>query len=247
MKHTFFSTVLLICVFGSPFTMADFALGLGATTSQEPQRGIDPEQFIIPLVSYSGERFSFQFTTINYQLTQIADVEISLVASGRLQGYEAKDSPYLLGMKDRDNTLDGGINLAWNGINLSMTSDLLNKHDGQEAALSYEKGFDFGRLMIMTSVGLAWQSQKLTQYYYGVEPHEVRSFRVDDTLVQRNAYETKAAVIPTVGLLMRYALDQRWFIMGGTEVRFLPNTITDSPIIDRDEAWGAFIGVARAF
>lgn len=226
---------------------AELAVGLGIASSQDPQTGMDASHLAIPLISYTGERLSFQITTLSYRLVEVDDLSISATASARLQGYDAVDSPYLTGMKDRSNTVDGGVSLDWNGFSLSYTHDVLSKHQGDEVALAYTQGFGVGTAEVMLGVGITWQSAKLNQYYYGVEPSEARAFTVNNTIFERTAFKVEDALLPEINLLVKYPILNSWILIGGAEVSYLPKEITNSPIIQNNNVWGIFTGVMTVF
>lgn len=240
-----FSLLSLACIAGS--AQAELAVGVGIASFQDPQKGMDTRQLAIPLISYTSERLDFQVTTLSYRLANLGDLEIRALAAGRLQGYETADSPYLAGMKDRSNTLDGGISLDWGGFSLSYTHDLLSKHKGDEVSLSYAKGFGVGKAEVMFGAGVTWQSEKLNQYYYGVAPSEVRTLIVNGKTFNRTAYKTEDAISPKINMLVKYPVFDSWAFIGGAEVNFLPEEITDSPIIENKNAWGVFAGIAKTF
>lgn len=239
------SLLSLACI--ATTAQAELAVGLGMASFQDPQKGMDSRNLAIPLISYTGERLSFQITTLSYRVAEIGDLEISALASGRLQGYEVVDSPYLTGMKDRSNTLDGGISLQWNGFSLSYVHDLLSKHKGDEMSLAYNKGFGLGKAEVMLGAGVTWQSEKLNQYYYGVVPTEARSLIVNNKIFNRTAYKTEDAAVPKINMLVKYPVFGSWVLVSGAEVNFLPNEITDSPIIENKNAWGVFAGMVKMF
>lgn len=247
MNMRIFSLSLLSMTLFATSAQAELAVGLGIASFQDPQKGMGTRQLPIPMISYTGERLGFQITTLSYRLVELGDLEISALASGRLQGYETADSPYLNGMKDRANTLDGGIGLDWNGFSLSYTHDLFSKHKGDEVALAYTKGFGLGKAEVMLGAGVTWQSEKLNQYYYGVAPSEARSLIVDNKVFNRTAYKTEDAVVPKINALVKYPVFDSWALVAGAEVNFLPTEITDSPIIENKNAWGVFAGIAKVF
>lgn len=244
---TFFTQTAFAQAPSTQDSKTELALGIGLASFQDTQKGLDAKQIALPLVSYRSERLNFQVTTLSYKLIELGDVEINALVSGRIQGYEAIDSPYLRGMKTRSDTLDGGISLAWNGFSLSYKHDLFSKHKGDEVALSYSKGFDFGKLQLMTGAGVTWQSEKLNHYYFGVNTSEAQNLVLQGSLFNRTHYQVDAALVPKVNALAIYSLSKSWALIGGAEVEFLPEEITDSPIIGEKNAWGAFIGLARNF
>lgn len=240
-----FSLLSLACIASNAH--AELAVGLGIASFQDPQKGMDTRHLAIPLISYTGERLSFQVTTLSYRFANLGDLEVSALAAGRLQGYDTADSPYLAGMKDRSNTLDGGISFDWRGFSLSYTHDLLAKHKGDEIAFSYAKGFGVGKAEVMLGAGVTWQSEKLNQYYYGVTPSEASSLIVNGKVFNRTAYKTEDAISPKINMLVKYPVFDSWALIGGAEVNFLPEEITDSPIIENKNAWGVFAGIVRMF
>jgi MipA family protein len=247
MKKSSFYLSLFGLSFIAQTTQAELALGIGLAGFQDPQKGRDAKQIMLPLISYRGERLNFQMTTLSYKMAELGDLEINALVSGRIQGYEGIDSPYLRSMKTRSDTLDGGISLDWNGFSLSYKHDLLSKHKGDEVALSYSKGFELGKLQLMTGAGVTWQSEKLNHYYFGVNASEAQNFVVQGSLFNRTHYQVDAALVPKVNALAIYSLSTSWALIGGAEVEFLPEEITDSPIIGEKNVWGAFIGIARNF
>jgi len=247
MKNSSFYLGLFGLTLFTQTAQAELALGVALASFQDPQKGLDAKQIALPLVSYRGERLNFQVTTLSYKIVELGDVEINALVSGRIQGYEAIDSPYLHGMKTRSDTLDGGISLDWNGFSLSYKHDFFSKHKGDEVALSYHKGFDLGKLQLMAGAGVTWQSEKLNHYYFGVNASEAQNFVVQGSLFNRTHYQVDAALVPNVNALAIYSLSKSWALIGGAEVEFLPEEITDSPIIGEKNAWGVFVGIAKAF
>jgi outer membrane protein len=177
----------------------------------------------------------------------LGDLHINALASVRSQGYDSNDSQYLAGMKDRDDTLDGGIGFDWKGINLSLSHDLLSTHKGSELSLTYNHGFDLGKLQLSLGAGINWQSKELTNYYYGVNESEAKTFIADGKLFNRTAYHVKSTYIPKANIFMNYAITNSWALISGAEINFLPKEITNSPIVDENTSWAVFSGITRSF
>ncbi len=241
--HIFVISALFI----SHAAAAELALGVGAAGYLRPQKGLDAKGILIPLISYSGDRWSYQINTLSYRMVSFGDLQVNAVATARIQGYDEKDSPYLKNMGSRDSTIDGGVSLDWRGMNLTYIHDALNKHKGAEASISYGKGFDFNQLKMTVGTGLIWQGKELTNYYYGVKPAEASTLLIDGKTFTRDTYVTKDALIPKVNILVKYSMFDSWLLLGGAEINFLSATITKSPIVDSKVSWGVFMGVARSF
>lgn len=247
MKKTHFWLSIVSLITASTSAHAEFLLGAGVAEYLNPQKGLDAKTLAFPMISYTGDRLSFQFTTLSYRLASFGDVEINALASVRSQGYNSNDSDYLQGMKDREDTLDGGLGLNWKGIRLSISHDMLSTHKGSEVSLSYNHGFDLGKLQLSIGGGVNWQSKELTNYYYGVNTSEAKILTVNNKTFFRIAYQVKSDCIPKANMFMRYALTDSWSLISGAEINFLPNNISDSPIVDSNISWGAFAGIAHSF
>jgi outer membrane protein len=247
MKNTPFFLSILSLAIASTSAQAELALGVGIAGYLNPQKGLDIREQAFPMISYTGDRLSFQFTTLTYRLASVGDLQINALASVRSQGYDSKNSQYLTGMKDRKDTLDGGLGLDWKGINLSVSHDILSAHKGSEVSLSYNHGFDLGKLQLSIGGGVNWQSKELTNYYYGVNAAEAKTLMVDGKIFNRIAYHVKSDCIPKANIFMHYALTDSWSLISGAEINFLPQNITNSPIVDGNISWGAFAGIARSF
>lgn len=247
MKNTQLFLSVLSLAIASMSAQAELALGVGVAGYLNPQKGLDVREQIFPMISYTGDRLSFEFTTLSYRLASLGDLQINAVASIRSQGYYSSDSQYLSGMKDRDDTIDGGIGLDWKGVNLSLTHDMLSTHKGSELSLTYNHGFELGKLQLNVGAGVNWQTKELTNYYYGVNESEAKTLVVDGKKFSRTAYHVKSTCIPKANIFMRYALTNSWALISGAEINFLPKNITDSPIVDGNISWGLFTGIVRSF
>lgn len=205
-------------------------VGAGALVSSKPYKGIDPRVYPIPMFGYEGERLYLRGVGGGYQLFRRGGWSFGPVLQPRFDGYEADDSRYLAGMKDRDLTLDGGVGLSWRAkwglIGLSCITDLLGKHDGQELELSYTAVFPYAGCDFIPSAGLRYKSDNLVDYYYGVRTSEARD--------GRPAYEAEEATDPFVRLAVRRKLGGQWSLLGAVQYEWFDSEIKDSPIVDKD-------------
>ena len=232
--------------------------GVGFVT--QPYAGAEDgvRVFPIPMISYQAERFRFEGKTLSAQLYANDRFAVSAIADWRFQSYDAEDSPVLDGMDDRNGTLEAGVRVtkALGGVNLSGSAlvDTLSRHGGYElnATASYELS-DWRPLSVRPFAGLRYQSSSLADYYFGVDPEEATSLvcaavqGTDCFSFDRPAYETGAAVVPTLGLSARQALSRKWAVYGLATYDFLPGEITDSPIVSEDGLLSTFVGVVYLF
>lgn len=230
------------------------SVGIGLAATSQPYAGVDDRArlFPIPLITYRGSRLQFTGKTGQATLYQTRgqdiDVRVAAVADWRFQSYDADDSPILIGMDDRSGTLETGLRVgAQKGrysASLTGLADTLSRHGGYQIDASV--GADLVRSRtrgVSVNAGLRYQSSSLADYYFGVDPEEAL---ITDALV-RPAYETGDAFLPSVGVTGRQALGDKVVLFGIAQYEFLPDAITDSPIVDQSGQVFAFAGVAYNF
>jgi outer membrane protein len=243
--------IIAICVSGTSATLwaapGELDIGLGAGSYDAAYRGLDSTSGVFPLVHYEGERLSIEFTTLSYRFLQEGPIQLSAVGSARFDGYDPKDSQYLMGMRRRSSSFDVGLQAGWENLQLNVLTDAGNKHKGTEASLQYSDGFKSGDWMFRYVGKLTWQNSKLTDYYYGVRPSEQAVLQINGHAWQRPAYTAGDAVIPSIGAMTMYNFAEHWMALAGVEVGLLPDAIKNSPIVDGSSRWGAFAGLAYRF
>jgi MipA family protein len=220
--------------------------GIGFSHGQSPYRGVSGNPNTIPaFISYEGEKGYFRGIEAGYYLWQTGDrrsnLTLSALVSGRLEGYRSTDSLYLQGMDTRGWSLDGGLGLVWrqglHQYSLKAVTDLLGKHQGQEVSAGYAYRIPISRdLSLMPNAGVSWMSADLLDYYYGVADSEE-----DLTLSpQRKAYAVDAGWQYSLGINLNYRLNPRTSLLLSTRTRWLPDSVSDSPLVARDQITGVF-------
>lgn len=239
-----------------------FSAGIGVAVAGQPYAEAEDaaQVFPIPLISYRSERLDFagKTATLNAFERRAGDVTISVgvLADWRFQSYEAEDSPVLVGMEDRDGTLEVGGRLAAERDRARLTvtalADVLGRHDGYEvgARLGYELADGRAR-SVTPNVGLVYRSAALTGYYFGVRPEEALFIACVqepcDDAPARPAYDPGGALSPSVGVTARQSLSRRITLFGVASYEVLPGEITDSPIVSDEGQVFGFGGIAYAF
>ncbi|MBB4659147.1 MipA/OmpV family protein [Parvularcula dongshanensis] len=237
------------------FGEAAFVAGAGVGITTLPYRDIEDgtEIFPIPLISYQSERFEFVGKTLEAELYETSGLAFSAVADWRFQGYKAKNSPYLTGMDDRKGTLEVGGRIKTDalGAQFSLTGlvDALSRHGGYElsAQASYELS-SWRPLSLRPVGGVRYQSSNLSDYYFGVDPEEALIANcVQEPCPFRPAYETGDAFVPFAGVVARQALSYKIALFAQADYSFLPDSQTNSPIVEDDGRFSLFVGAVYIF
>lgn len=220
-------------------------LGVGVLSNTNPYRGakswnIQP----IPAISYIGDRIQILGLTARYGILERGDFSLAATAGYRFGAYQEKDSSYLLGMGNREDTILGGVALQYKlpeGFKLSAgyEHDLLGRTGGGTAHFGVEKAFQQKLLTISPKISLIWLSDNLADYEYGVSAAQVRP--------DRAAYHPGDAVNLEVGVTLFRELYKNWQIILGSSVVFLSPDLKDSPIVDQSHVLRFFSAVTRRF
>ncbi|HLS83694.1 MAG TPA: MipA/OmpV family protein [Arenimonas sp.] len=205
----------------------------------DPYLDMDRDPLLVPLLRFEGERAYLRGLRAGWRLVDTGDFELAGLAQARINGYQAKDSPALAGMADRDDSLDLGLAATWvtpiGGVELALLQDALDRSGGHEASLTWAVTFRRGGWGFLPALTLHWQDADLVDYYYGVRPGEA--------LPGRPAYRGRAALVPELSLILERPLNPQWRLYARFGHRRYPDAIADSPIIERDHASSVMIGL----
>lgn len=205
-----------------------------------PYRQADSDLLVVPAVQFEGERAYLRGLRLGWRAAGDRQLGLDLIAQARMDGYSADDSPFLAGMATRQRSLDAGLAGYWRtaagDLEASVVSDTLGRHRGQAAHLAWAWPVRRGPLLVRPELGLRWWSANLVDYYAGVRPGEARP--------DRPAWRGGSAVIAEAAVGAVLALDRRWSLFGRLGYERLPSGITDSPLIDRDQALVGLFGVS---
>jgi outer membrane protein len=220
-----------------------FHVGGGGFVQTSPYAGVDTRVYPAPVVAYEGKRLYVRSAIVGYRLISENGLMIGPLVQPRIEGFQEDDSPFLSGMRDRNWSVDGGVNIeAATPIGLlgvSVVSDLLGRNRGQEVEFRYLIMFPVLGFHLIPSGGVKWKSEKLVDYYYGVRPNEARP--------DRPAYEGEQAFDPFLRLVIRRKLTKHWSLFSDAHYEWLASEITNSPIVSKDHQLSLTAGVLYAW
>ncbi|GJM45341.1 MAG: structural protein MipA [Gemmatimonadota bacterium] len=214
-----------------------WAVGIGVATSPSPFADHATEVLPIPLVVYQGDRFHAAGAEIGYTVARGRWGALDLKARPRFEGFDPKAGSALEGMVERDGTLELGASLAFGALNVGFSQDAADVHGGREASLSIGIPWRGKRWDMTTSVGVAWKSADLIDYYYGV--------RADEATADRAAFQGDSAFTLTSDLTLTSQISWNWMLFVGAQGERLSSAVTDSPIVEDDYQFSSFVGLIR--
>ncbi len=221
----------------------EWFVGAGAIVVSKPHTGVASKAYAVPLLGYEGERLYLRGVMGGYRLFKGERWSLGPVLRPRFEGYDATDSASLAGMDDRDPSLDAGAEWSWRAdwglITVSLVTDVLGTHHGQELELSYTAMFPYAGFDFIPSAAVHWRTSNLVDYYYGVRPEEAD--------VNRLAYEPDDTISPAVRLMVRRKLSEKWSALGVAQYEWFGSEITDSPIVEDDYVVSFMLGLTYNF
>jgi MipA family protein len=218
-------------------------LGLGVGVERKPYRDIKNDSTALPLLFYENRWVSLQGNSLDLKLPSVGPLTFGLRALYSGDGYEADDSPFLVGMAERKDGLWMGVVATWRSDLANVSAELLGdasgNSKGQKFKVSAEHGFKSGAFEFTPRVAAVWLDSKYVGYYYGVNASEARAARV--------AYDGKATVNMEAGLRTSYALAPQQLLFLDLSVTALGQGIKDSPLVDRSSQTGLRVGYVYRF
>lgn len=129
--------------------------------------------------------------------------------------------------------IEYNLNLGLFDLQAQYLTDFTGVHDGDEARVSIARHWMRGRHHLVGSVGAVWQSNEVTNYYYGVTYKEAD---------HRGTYTPDSAVSAIARLDWNYELTESWDLRMFASYRHLPSEISDSPLINDNKVITVFVG-----
>jgi MipA family protein len=222
-----------IAWFGERWFFDNFDLGFSL---------VDHARFTVNAVArVNSDRAFFGKTNtryVNFALTQGGTAVPIDAAPG------SEDSPSLeLKVPKRDYAVEAGLEMLldgeWGQSTLRAFHDVSGTHRGYEVSADYSYRFTRGRFSLAPSVGVAYKSARLSDYYWGVHSDEVRR-----TLFE---YEADAGIGWEAGVRTSYYLTKRLRLAVSANYERLHHSVADSPIVERPYVFGYFGGLAWQF
>ncbi|GAA4350102.1 MipA/OmpV family protein [Kangiella taiwanensis] len=223
----------------------------------------DYDLYLLPRISYYGDNFFLENTTMGYSLYEDQDFYIDLVGRLNEDGIYVKLDDFgvfsALGIQpplrnprlppppnvERDISYLGGVaanyTIAGYALRAGYYHDITDVHYGYEVDFHVSKNFMLtDQWSLYLSTGANHKSKKLLNYYYGTTGLESVNpfFRY-----QPNSSGTNYLF----SLNSEYAIDNNWSWQLLFKRTFLSDEITDSMIIDTQHTDTYFFGIKYTF
>jgi len=244
------------------------SIGLGIGVRTNPVMDNDNIPLIIlPQISYQGERFFIQNLDVGYALFQDNKQEFNLLLTpsydqiffnewdvsnfvnhSTLASMAANDknSPSLESnnraidksrLHDRRMAALAGMEYSHHiydvDIQVQVLQEVTGYYDGNEVRFALSKSISTGKHDVKLTLGANWQNAATINYFYGLpETESPGNF----------AYEADAGLTGLLRFDWSYQLDEHWSLRFFTSYRHLSHSISNSPLVTKNNVITAFAG-----
>ncbi|OUY06404.1 hypothetical protein CAP51_13370 [Acinetobacter populi] len=212
----------------NPDKKSTLALGVGGVVVQKVYQDMDTDNVFFPVVNYDNKWINVSVPKLDVKL--YTNESLSLRARARYSGdgYESKDSPYLMGMDERKSSIWLGGALEWKtdiaNVSAELLSDASGNSKGSRAKVLVDRRFAMGQFGLTPRLGVEFFDKKYVDYYYGVKSTEVTA--------NRAAYKGDSGSSVEVGMRMDYVISPHHSVFLDAGATLFDKSITDSPIVD---------------
>jgi outer membrane scaffolding protein for murein synthesis (MipA/OmpV family) len=218
-------------------------LGGAIRLSSSPYHGGAGYPDLVPLYLFEGRWFYSHGTEMGVHGYRNKRVKFNVFARYRFLSLDPEDDESLEGLKPREQTTEAGLSFEvkgrWGQVKAAWMADVLDRHNGQQAELSYRRRFDRGRWMLSPYVSLVWQDESMSDYYYGVSANEARPDRPE--------YHLGNTFSLDYGLNTSYAFTRQILGFANVGFRNWDQEILDSPLVDEGITPTLFLGASYMF
>jgi len=141
-------------------------------------------------------------------------------------------------LRDRNMAALAGLEYSYfNGpwqIQAAALQDISGVHDGTEIRLAVSYQHIFDRNQITFASGLAWQSQDITDYYYGLDASEVSRPELE--------FKAESGIARFAKISWTRKLNKRWALVSTIQLRQFDSNLQNSPLLEESTVVTGFIG-----
>lgn len=222
-------------------------LGGGLRLGQSPYLAADNDDQrdldLIPLYLYEGKYLFARGASAGVHIVDADDYELNVFARYRFQQLDPGRNEFYDGLGKRRQTLDGGVQLgiakAWGELTLNWLTDTLDRHNGQEAQISYRYRFEAGSWSISPFLTWTYQDKNLTDYYFGVSESEATP--------ERPQFSAGSSEWFAFGLNTAWHLNERIVLFANVGFAGADSDVMKSPLVEESNISTGFIGGTYTF
>ncbi|OPX55582.1 Outer membrane scaffolding protein for murein synthesis, MipA/OmpV family [Oceanospirillum multiglobuliferum] len=198
-------------------------------------------------IEYRGEKLFVKDNELGYNLYRNAEFSVGVLLTGNgsllSDKNDYKNNSKLVGLKERDGTLDAGFYLMHKNergrLKVKLLDEITGKHSGMSANVDYMFDYKVSDWNITPYLGANWNSANMVNHFYGVS--------IAEATVNRAAYSGNSTVNLYTGINGRYDITPHWDIEVGASYIHIGKGIRDSSIVNDSHVIASHVGVNYNF
>lgn len=234
---------------------AQWSFGAAGISSDGSFKGIDRDNFAVPLIGYEGERVYFRGLELGYRLNpqprstppqERSPHEWSVVVTGAPFRFRPSDSSDLQ-MQQLDSrsfsaeiAIDYKFRTPFGVADLRAGQDIRGNGHRFSLSYAYPISTDFARWQFSPAIGVSYISNGYTDYYYGVSAAESQRSGLAE-------YSSQDALNPFIRIGGYYRFNQDWSMFGALTASRMSSKIADSPMADGRHVNTVIVAISYAF
>lgn len=220
--------------------------GVGAAVSANTLifKGGDFQANPFPIIAFKQGRFFSNRAGVGYALLGSRGPRLSAVVEVGVDERNRNEVAALDDMESLDVPIYGGFvfdipagNFVFSG---TVQRELGLASEGWRAMASVARPIGVSRRVSLSpSLTVQWANDRLSNYLYGVPEASVTA--------DRPFYDTGDSFNVAGGISGVFRLNNRWTLIGATNVTWFNDAVVDSPIVDERVAVGGFLALTYNF
>ena len=252
MKHLIILISLLITLNAEEIIKDEkkqkLTMGLGLYVQTQPYKAIDPIIVPSPVIFFDNGLFYVRWSRLGMYFLGDKGKDISwgfsLTAQPRTFGYKTKSITDLVGLDERETTIEGGLAFSAlyhkSYIEIMLLTDLLNKYDSWLVKTEVGDEFSLGDFTLYPSLIISYQSDAFVNYYYGVTQEESQKS-------QFNFFEPKGGFQVGAQTYINYDITDSLAILANARVDSIPKSAHASPLLKETLIYSGLLSLIYTF
>lgn len=188
------------------------------------------DRFIpIPFISLKYDRLAVNGIRVSYNYLRTEKTNYFLSLSFKPSGFDPADGYYLKDMKKRKDNIFISNSLKYDSkklvYGLEFSYDLISSKPCYILGADISKMKRLKNALLTLSFKLEYENDNLSNLNYGVFPYETTTWRAE--------HLPQGLILPSLNLSLISFKTQNQTIFLFSSLKYLPNKITKSPIIDK--------------
>jgi outer membrane protein len=230
----------------------DLTLGLGGYFQTQPYKDTDTIVVPSPVIFYDNGIVYARWTRfgVYFYGHKASDMSgdlswgFSLTAQPRPNGYSPDDSKALQGLDEKKTSVEGGLAFTVYGgdayLEAMLITDLLDRYDSYIGKIETGLKYKWLDITFYPSIVFVYESEKFTQYYYGISQEEAQRTSYD-------IYQPNGGLRVAAQTYINYPIYKQWALFFNLRVDRLTNNAKNSPIVADDFVYSGLASLTYTF